>query len=227
LVQVALGDPSTSEGWRSTAEELLASNREQETLLEALLTLATSEVGLDHRERTDLAKICQSVMARPGREAERLGLRIDTATRSAPLDGDPILIERLVANLVDNAIGHNVSGGRVQVSTALKEGRAVVSVTNTGPVLTPSQLHRLFEPFQRLDGRRTRYRNGHGLGLSIVRAIARAHGARITAACLPGGGLSIEVAFPAPTEPNGAAHNVSLPSTASVERIGPPKAYVS
>ncbi|HUC15284.1 MAG TPA: HAMP domain-containing protein, partial [Acidimicrobiales bacterium] len=127
LVQVALGGPSTPEGWISTAEELLASNREQETLLEALLTLATSEVGLDHRERTDLAKICQSVIARPSREAERLGLRIEAATCSAPLDGDPILIERLIANLVDNAIGHNVSGGHVQVSTAVKEGRAVLS----------------------------------------------------------------------------------------------------
>jgi signal transduction histidine kinase len=227
LVQVALGDPSTSEGWRSTAEELLASNREQETLLEALLTLASSEVGLDHRERTDLAKICQSVMVRPGHEAEHLGLGIGTATCSAPLDGDPVLIERLVANLVDNAIGHNIIGGHVEVSTGVKVGRAVLSVTNTGPLLTRSEVNRLFEPFQRLDGRRRRYRNGHGLGLSIVRAIASAHGARITTACLPGGGLSIEVTFPAPTEPDGVADNAIRSPAAYRERIGPPNAHVS
>jgi len=227
LVQVALGDPSTSEGWRSTAEELLASNREQETLLEALLTLATSEVGLHHRERTDLGKICQSVIARPGHEAERLGLRIETATCPAPLDGDPALIERLVANLVDNAIRHNVSGGHVEISTGVKGGQAVLSVTNTGPLLTTSELNRLFEPFQRLDGRRTRYRNGHGLGLSIVQAIASAHGAPITTACLPGGGLSVNVTFPAPTEPEGVSHNMLRAPAASGERIGPPKAYVS
>ena len=117
LVQVALGDPSTSDEWRSTGQELLASNREQETLIEALLTLASSESGLDHRERTDLADICQTVLARPGLDTERLGLHVETAIRPAPLDGDPRLIERLVANLVDNAIGHNIAGGHVQIST--------------------------------------------------------------------------------------------------------------
>jgi signal transduction histidine kinase len=205
LVQVALGDPSTPEGWRFTAEELLASNREQETLLEALLTLASSEVGLDRREPTDLAEICQRVLARPRLETERLGLHIETATCSAPLDGDPTLIERLVANLVDNAIGHNVGGGHVKVSTAVLEGQAVLSVTNTGPVLPPSELNRVFEPFQRLDGRRTRHKDGHGLGLSIVRAIATTHGAAINACALPSGGLSVDVTFPAPKGPARAA----------------------
>jgi signal transduction histidine kinase len=205
LVQLALGDPSTPVGWRSTAEQILASNREQETLLEALLTLASSEVGLDHRERTDLAEICQSVLARPRLDTERLGLHVETATCSAPLDGDPTLIERLVANLVDNAIGHNLGGGHVEVSTSVKEGQAVLSVTNTGPVVPPSELNRLFEPFQRLDGRRTRHKDGHGLGLSIVRAIATAHGAAVSASALPGGGLSVDVAFPAPRGPSPAA----------------------
>ncbi len=201
LVQVALGDPSTPEGWRSTAEELLTSNREQETLIEALLTLASSEVGLDHPERTDLGAICQSVLARPGLDTGRLGLHVETVTGSAPLDGDPTLIERLVANLVDNAVRHNVGGGHVQVSTGVIERQAVLSVTNTGPVLAPSELNRLFEPFQRLDGRRGRRKDGHGLGLSIVRAIATAHGAAISASALPGGGLSVEVTFPAPRSP--------------------------
>jgi signal transduction histidine kinase len=204
LVQVALGDPSTTDVWRSTGQELLASNREQETLIEALLTLASSEVGLDHRERTDLAEICQGVLARPGLDAERLGLQVETAIRSAPLDGDPVLVERLVANLVDNAIGHNVVDGHIHVSTGVKDDQAVLLVTNTGPVVPPSELNRLFEPFQRLDGHRTHH-NGHGLGLSIVRAIATAHGAAITAVAPPGGGLSVNVSFATPTDPDGVA----------------------
>jgi signal transduction histidine kinase len=187
--------------WRSTGQELLTSNREQETLIEALLTLASSESGLDHRERTDLADICQALLPRPGLDTERLGLHVEIAIRSAPLEGDPKLIERLVANLVDNAIGHNVAGGRVQISTDFTAGNAVLSVTNTGPIIPPGEIDRLFQPFQRLDARRTHQRNGHGLGLSIVRAIATAHHATIAAQPLPEGGLSVTVAFPQPTRP--------------------------
>jgi signal transduction histidine kinase len=208
LVHVALGDPSTSDVWRSTAQELLASNREQETLIEALLTLASSEGGLDHRERTDLADICQTLLPRPGPDTHRLGLHVETVIRSAPLDGDPMLIECLVANLVDNAIGHNVVDGHVQVSTGVNDGNAVLSVTNSGPVVPPGEVSRLFEPFQRLDGRRTHGKNGHGLGLSIVQAIATAHGAAITAAASPDGGLSVEVTFPWPTELDRVAQNM-------------------
>ena len=112
VLQVALDDPHTSaKEWRSTAEELLGSSDEQQRLLEALLTLAASEGGLDRRERTDLADICQAVLPRSGDDVELLGLQIETAIRSAPLEGDARLIERLVANLVDNAIGHNVASG--------------------------------------------------------------------------------------------------------------------
>ena len=202
LVQVALGDPSTSDAWRSTGQALLASNREQETLIEALLTLASSESGLDHRERTDLAHICRTVLTRPSLDTERLGLHIETAIRSAPLEGDARLIERLVANLVDNAIGHNAPGGRVRISSDTRDHKAVLSVTNSGPIIPPSEIGRLFQPFQRLDPRRTRRENGRGLGLSIVQAIASAHHATITAQPQPEGGLSVTVAFPPPTSPS-------------------------
>ncbi len=181
LVQVALGDPSTSELWRATGQELLASNREQEALIEALLTLASSESGLERRERTDLAEICETVLARPGLESESLGLQVEAAISSAPLEGDPRLIERLVRNLIDNAIAHNLTGGRVEVSTESRDGKAVLSVRNSGRIIEPAELDRLFQPFQRLDPRRTRHKHGHGLGLSIVRAIATAHHAPITA----------------------------------------------
>jgi len=198
LVQVALGDPSTSEVWRSAGEELLASNREQESLIDALLTLAGSESELDRRERVDLAEICKDVLARAGLDAARLGLRLETDIRPALVDGDPRLIERMVVNLVDNAVGHNVTDGRVLVCTATTDGRAILAVTNSGPVVPAGELDRLFQPFQRLDGKRTHSGNGHGLGLSIVRAVAAAHDATITAEPLPDGGLLLHRHVPAP-----------------------------
>jgi signal transduction histidine kinase len=199
LVQVALGGPTPDE-WRSTGRELLASNREQETLIDALLTLASSESGLDQREQIDLADISRSVLGRPG--LDRLGLHIETSLHPAPLDGDPRLIDRLVANLVDNAIGHNLADGHVQISTDTAHGNAVLTVSNSGPIIPPEEIERLFQPFQRLDPRRMQHTNGHGLGLSIVRAIAAAHGATISAQPLPEGGLSLSVVFSPPTLPS-------------------------
>jgi signal transduction histidine kinase len=218
LIQVALGDPSTSDVWRSTGQELLASNREQETLIEALLTLASGESGLDHRERTDLADICYGLLPRPGFDTDRLGLQIDSAIRSAPLDGEPRLIECLIANLVDNAIGHNVVGGHVQISTDAMDGKAVITVTNSGPVVPLTEIDRLFQPFQRLDPHRTHHKNGHGLGLSIVRAIATAHGATITARPEPEGGLSAAVTFPAPETLQGPSGRSPLSDRSRGER---------
>jgi signal transduction histidine kinase len=207
LLQVALSDPCTSDMWRSTAQELLASNRDQERLIEALLALASSEGGLDHKERVDLAAICDDVLLRTDLDINTLGLHVDTAIRSAPLDGDPKLIERLIANLLDNALGHNVLGGHVQVCTAVTDAKAVLTVTNNGPVIPPTEVDRLFQPFQRLDPQRTHHKDGHGLGLSIVRAIATAHAATITAHPRLRGGLSVEVTFPPPTDSARAVRN--------------------
>jgi signal transduction histidine kinase len=202
LLQVALDDPHTSaQTWRSTAEELLACNDEQKHLIEALLTLASSESGLDHREPTDLADICQTLLARSGPHTDGLRLRVEAGIGPAPLDGDPRLIERLVANLVDNAIGHNLAGGQVQIWTETTDGQAVLTVANTGPVVPPGEIDRLFQPFERLDPPRTHHQNGHGLGLSIVRAIATTHHATIAAHPQPEGGLTVTVAFPASASP--------------------------
>jgi signal transduction histidine kinase len=208
LLQVALDDPNTSaESWRCTAKELLDSNDEHKHLIEGLLALASSESGLEQRERTDLATICGTALARPGLDTDRLALHVETALHPALLDGDPRLVERLVTNLVDNAICHNVAGGHVHISTDAEDGGAVLRVTNTGPLIAPSEIDRLFRPFQRLDPRRTHHKNGHGLGLSIVRAIATSHNAAVSARPRPDGGLSVTVTFPPLASPTSGPKN--------------------
>jgi signal transduction histidine kinase len=202
LLQVALDDPgTTAAAWRSTAQEVLASSDEQARLIEALLTLASSESGLNGHEPVDLATTVAATLAGLQPDAERLGIHVDEMTEPAPLDGDSLLIERLAANLLTNAVRHNVAAGRVEVVTGVKEGRAVLSVTNTGPLIPPAEVDRLFQPFQRLDSRRAQHRDGHGLGLSIVRAIATGHDATIAAHPIPDGGLSVSVIFPRPASP--------------------------
>ena len=197
LLQVALDDPDTTiAAWRSTAKKALASSDEQARLIEALLTLASSETGLDGHEPVDLAATVNGTLIDLQPEIDRLGIHIDQATTPAPLEGDPLLVERLVANLLTNAVRHNIVDGRVEVVTAVNEGKAVLSVTNTGPLIPPAEVDRLFQPFQRLDPRRAQYKDGHGLGLSIVRAIATAHQASISAHPMPNGGLAVSVVFP-------------------------------
>jgi signal transduction histidine kinase len=197
LLQVALDDPGTTSAvWRSTAREVLTSSDEQARLIEALLTLATSESGLNGYEPVDLASTVTAALADLRPEFDRLGIRTDKVTEPATLDGDPLLIGRLVANLLTNAARHNSAGGRVEVRTGVNKGRAVLSVTNTGPLIPPAEVDRLFQPFQRLDRRRANYKDGHGLGLSIVRAVATAHGATIAAQPMPDGGLFVSVSFP-------------------------------
>jgi signal transduction histidine kinase len=206
LLQVALDDPGTTTAeWRSTAEEVLASSDEQARLIEALLTLASSESGLNGHEPVDLAATVPAALAGLAPEIGRLGIHVEEVTAPAPLDGDPMLVQRLVANLLTNAVRHNMAGGRVEVRTGVQDGQAVLSVTNTGPLIQPADVDRLFQPFQRLDRRRANYKDGHGLGLSIVRAIATAHHATITAHPRPDGGLCVRVGFPQPASPAAAA----------------------
>ena len=137
--------------------------------------------------------------ARPA--IDRLGLRVHTDLQSAALDGDPLLIRQLAANLIENAARHNIPGGEIRISTRTSRAGAVLSVANRGRLIPAADVDRLFQPFQRLGPRLARRDGGHGLGLSIVRAIATAHTATITARPRPGGGLVIEVIFPSPTPP--------------------------
>jgi signal transduction histidine kinase len=191
LLELALSDPNASvDSYRHTCEQLLAVGEQQERLIEALLTLSRSQRGLDSRQAIDLAAIAAAAVA----AADHDGLRVATTLGPARTAGNPRLVERLVANLVTNAIHHNVPGGSVGVTTETHGGRAILTVTNTGPTIPPAELDRLFQPFQRLEGARTST-SGFGLGLSIVQAIADAHAATISARALPDGGLRVEVGF--------------------------------
>jgi signal transduction histidine kinase len=214
LLQVALADPNANEQTlRATCQELLVSQAEHERLLEALLTLASSERGLEHHEPVELSALTTQILARLPPEAARLNLSVQTDLELASTYGDPALIRRLIANLIDNAVDHNIPGGRVEVRTASQDGTATLTVTNTGPHIPSDQTERLFEPFQRLVSERTGADGHHGLGLSIVRAIATAHGATVAARAQPAGGLAVTVDFPkaSSSEPTGSASSTLAP----------------
>jgi signal transduction histidine kinase len=206
LLQVALADPDAdTESLRSSCVQALALGDQQERLIDGLLTLATSERGVEQWESFDLAEIARRFVLSRREEAERRDVRIEAALAETPASGDPSLVESLVANLVDNALRHNMTGGRLDISTTTKAGRASISLSNTGAVIAPDAVDRLFQPFQRLGRERIRLNEGHGLGLAIVRAIADAHGATLTGRARPDGGLEIEVSLPVPTKPQSAA----------------------
>jgi signal transduction histidine kinase len=202
LLQVALADPGpTVESFRATCEELLVLGDQQERLLQALLSLASSERGVERWESFDLADIVGKVILDCQPDAERRRIRIDAVLSPAPAAGDPSLAESLVVNLVDNAIRYNRAGGHVALCTATADGRALVSASNTGQLIPADQVDRLFQSFQRLGSQRIQNTSGHGLGLAIVRANAAAHGAALTATARPEGGLHIEVSFPPQAQP--------------------------
>jgi len=197
LLQVTLADPAaTTSTWQAVSRELLASNAEQERLIEAMLTLASSEAGPGEREPADLAAIASEALAAARPAISRLGLNLHADIQPAVLNGDPLLVHQLVTNLIDNAVRHNIPGGDIQITTGTSHADAVLSVTSSGQVIPAAEVDRLFQPFQRLGPRPARRDGGHGLGLSIVRAIATAHAATITAQPRPGGGLAIDVTFP-------------------------------
>jgi signal transduction histidine kinase len=200
LAEVALGDPSaTVDSLRASHQRVLAAGRQQERLIEALLTLARSERGLDEREPFDLATVTATALHTRRDQAEQRGLYIHANLQPAETSGDPRLAERLVANLLDNAIRYNHPHGHIDVTTTTSAGRALLTVANSGARVATDEVERLLKPFQRLGPDRTNHSDGLGLGLSIVQAIATAHQATLTARAQPTGGLDIEVGFPSPT----------------------------
>ncbi len=203
LAQVALSDPDASvESLRAAHERVLVAEQQLEGLIGALLNLAGSERNLEHREPVDLMAVTEEVIAARRQEIEHRDLRLTATLYGARVEGNRQLIEQLVANLLDNAIDHNVAGGRVYVTTTASEGQAILSVANDGPVIAAEELNRLRQPFQRHGAERTSHGDGHGLGLSIVEAIATAHGATFSVHPKPAGGLRAEVRFPGASPPS-------------------------
>lgn len=197
ISQVALADPAASvESLRAAHERVLVAGAEQRRTIDALLTLARGQAGLDSREPFDLAAAVGQALLSRETEARQRGLTINKELTPARAAGSRPLAERLAGNLIDNALRHNVPGGRVEIVTRTTGCRAVLSVANTGPDVPAAALDRLFRPFQRMTAERTGTGDGLGLGLSIVQAIAEAHGAQIAAGPRPDGGLLVEVAFP-------------------------------
>jgi signal transduction histidine kinase len=196
-VDVALADPGTPPAeLRAMAGRVLEANQRSERLIEGLLTLARSERQLRASEPLDLALAAADALSVAGPEAERLGLRVSRVLGGAPVAGDRALLERLVANLVENAVRHNQPGGWLEVDTGRAGPRSVVRVANGGHPIPPDQVAVLFEPFRRLSDR-TGSARGAGLGLSIVKAVATAHGGRASARALEDGGLEVTVELPA------------------------------
>jgi signal transduction histidine kinase len=210
LLEMALTDPhATVESFRITCQHVLEESEEQEALIEALLVLAHSQRGLDHREAVELAAVATVVVHAHEGEVAAAGLHMNVSLTSTPLLGDVRLIERLVTNLFENAIAHNVDGGDIRLQVATRRDRAVLTISNTGRPVPPDEVQRLLQPFQRL--RPDRVGGGLGLGLSIVSAIAAAHDATLEARPGPTGGLEVQVTFPSAPAPSS---KLALPAPA-------------
>jgi signal transduction histidine kinase len=196
LVEVALADPHpTIESLQDTCRRVLAASEQQERLIEALLTLARSQRGLAERAPVDLRELTAEVV----RSVPSDGLRVEAQLADANTAGDQAMLERLVANLVENAVRYNEPGGWVTAWTGLRNGSPTIEVTNPGPVVDREQIQELVKPFYRAGGNGNANGNGQGLGLglSIVQAIAEAHGAALETEPRPEGGLRVAVSVPA------------------------------
>ncbi|GAA1639730.1 sensor histidine kinase [Catellatospora bangladeshensis] len=195
LVEVAMGRPDCPPQTRQLGENLLAVNLRHERLIDALLTLARAEDAVTERRPVDVADLANIAVSTTEPLAARQQVQIVRELSAAPVVGDPILLEQLIRNLVDNAARYNEAGGWVRVQTVAKPRHAEVVVSNTGAVISAYEVPALFEPFRRLTDRVGSAR-GSGLGLSIVRAVAKAHGGDAVAVPRPGGGLVVRVILP-------------------------------
>jgi signal transduction histidine kinase len=194
-LEVTLADPhAPADELRETAREVRDAVIRAEGLVGALLTLARSEAEVVRRDHVDLAVAARHALGDLGAEIAMQRVAVETDLAAAPSVGDRGLLERLVANLVENAVRHNVRDGWLVVRTGTVGGRAVVEVRNGGPRIPPERVDSLAEPFQRLD--RAARGDGAGLGLSIVAAVARAHGGVLALDAPDEGGLVARVTLP-------------------------------
>jgi len=202
VLQVALADPdATLSSLRLAQQRALDAEQQLEQLIDALLALARGEQVVEHREPLDLATATERVLQTRAREIEHRRLRSDLTLDHAWTRANPQLIERLVSNLLDNAIAHNTPGGWFQVITTTLSGSALLTLANSGGQISPTDLQRIQQPFQRLTTDRTGHGDGHGLGLSIVAAIVNAHDGALKLEALPEGGLRVSVKLASSAQP--------------------------
>ncbi|MFJ9430353.1 sensor histidine kinase [Streptomyces sp. NPDC101490] len=197
LLEVHLSDPGGPVELQQLGKTLLATNERSEQLVEGLLLLARSDNQIVERKPVDLAEVAERAVDQVHGEAEGKGVEIRGVRAPAVVQGNGVLLERIALNLLQNAVRYNVAeGGWVEVRTETGPGQAVLVVSNTGPVVPAYEIDNLFEPFRRLRQERTGSDKGVGLGLSIARSVARAHGGRIIAEPREGGGLVMRVTLP-------------------------------
>jgi signal transduction histidine kinase len=190
-VDVVAANPTSTPGELvGMAADIRAAVDHAERLISALLILALNDRGLSVHEEVDLATVTEDVLDR----ADARERQIHATLEPAVISGDPVLAERLVANLLDNAIRYNRPGGDIWIDTATQGGASRLRVANTGPTVSPTDAKRIFEPFQRLNERASH--DGFGLGLAIVASIAEIHGGAAVAQPRNGGGLSVTVTIP-------------------------------
>jgi signal transduction histidine kinase len=187
------GEPDTAE-LRAMATDVSTAVEHTRRTLDGLLALAHSQSGPTRRDSVDLSAVVAGILDEVEARAAARGVRLRRDLRHAPTPGDPVLLERMAANLIDNAVRYNQPAGEVSVATGTADGHTRLRVANTGARLTAEQARRLWEPFIR--GDHSLDENGAGLGLSIVRAVAHAHGGVICAKPRNEGGLLITLTFP-------------------------------
>jgi signal transduction histidine kinase len=195
-IDVTLAKPSpTARQLTDMAVRVRRSIDRAESMVEALLTLAVSDQGMRSTEFTDLATWAEDAIDAAAPEIDRLGLRVDALLDPAETTGDPQLLERMISNLVGNAVRHNEPGGWIRLRTGSWDASVYLKIANSGPFIPDDAVPPLLEPFRRMEAR-TSVRDGVGLGLSIARSVVTAHRATLTARSQPAGGLDISVVIP-------------------------------
>lgn len=217
---LTLADVASSPRERELAATVRAAAVRTEALLDSLLALARAESTMNERERVDVADLAGDVIGEWIERADAAQIEVDLTLTTAVVRGDRFLLQRLIANLVDNAIKHNRSGGWLRLEVATEGTDAVITVTNTGDLIDDDQIAEITKPFQRIDDRRP----GYGLGTMVVQSVVTSHGGTFAIAARPEGGLVITVHLPldsgeaAPTDPD--AGTLTAPRGPSPAPVG-------
>lgn len=197
-LEVTLADPDAGAAeLRAMAQVIGETNARMERLIGSLLTLASSEAGVVRRRPADLADAARAAVAAEPAFGERGSLTLHADLCPARVLGDPVLLDQVAANLIQNAVRYNVDGGAVEIRTKLLGERAIIEVGNTGAHVAEADAATLGEPFRRLETSRARTTGGYGLGLAVVRSVAQAHGGDVAIRPRPGGGLDVRMTLPA------------------------------